>query len=150
MGPRGSDRVALAAAARLRARRAPFGRGVAGGDGHARRDPGGRCDRDERPRHAQTLHRIAGIDDEKRALEAQIAKLTEGKSIPDFGPGDTIKVNVKVVEGTRERVQAARELGVVLGANGCVQASANGFDLLSAFGVELDRVPGRRRRVRQR
>ncbi len=36
----------------------------------------------------------------------QIARLTEGKSIPDFGPGDTLRVNVKVVEGTRERIQA--------------------------------------------
>lgn len=36
----------------------------------------------------------------------QIAKLTEGKSIPEFGPGDTLRVNVKVVEGTRERIQA--------------------------------------------
>ncbi len=40
-------------------------------------------------------------------LEAdQIAKLTDGKSIPEFGPGDTLRVNVKVVEGSRERVQA--------------------------------------------
>ncbi len=40
-------------------------------------------------------------------LEAeQIAKLTDGKTIPDFSPGDTLKVNVKVVEGTRERIQA--------------------------------------------
>ncbi len=36
----------------------------------------------------------------------QLATLKEGKSIPDFGPGDTIKVNVRVKEGTRERVQA--------------------------------------------
>jgi large subunit ribosomal protein L19 len=36
----------------------------------------------------------------------QIAKLTDGKAIPEFGPGDTVKVNVKVIEGTRERVQA--------------------------------------------
>ena len=28
------------------------------------------------------------------------------KKIPDFSPGDTIVVNVKVIEGTRERVQA--------------------------------------------
>ena len=33
-------------------------------------------------------------------------KLTENKSIPDFRAGDTLKVMVKVVEGTRERVQA--------------------------------------------
>ena len=37
---------------------------------------------------------------------ANIAKLTEGKTIPNFSPGDTLKVNVKVVEGERERVQA--------------------------------------------
>ncbi len=36
----------------------------------------------------------------------QIASLTGGKDVPDFAPGDTLKVNVKVVEGTRERVQA--------------------------------------------
>ena len=29
-----------------------------------------------------------------------------GKDRPEFGPGDTVKVNVKVVEGTRERIQA--------------------------------------------
>ena len=34
----------------------------------------------------------------------QIARL--GKQIPDFQPGDTLQVNVKVVEGERTRVQA--------------------------------------------
>ena len=29
-----------------------------------------------------------------------------GKSVPDFAPGDTLKVNVKVKEGERERIQA--------------------------------------------
>ena len=36
----------------------------------------------------------------------QIEKMTLGRPVPDFGPGDTLRVNVKVVEGTRERVQA--------------------------------------------
>jgi large subunit ribosomal protein L19 len=36
----------------------------------------------------------------------QVAKLSAGKEIPDFGPGDTLTVNVKVVEGERTRVQA--------------------------------------------
>ena len=36
----------------------------------------------------------------------QMAQLTTGKTIPEFAPGDTLKVNVKVVEGTRERIQA--------------------------------------------
>jgi large subunit ribosomal protein L19 len=38
--------------------------------------------------------------------QEQIAQLTDGRQIPDFAPGDTIRVSVKVVEGTRERVQA--------------------------------------------
>ena len=36
---------------------------------------------------------------------AQVAKLTEGREIPEFSPGDTLRVNVKVTEGTRERIQ---------------------------------------------
>lgn len=40
-------------------------------------------------------------------LEAeQKAALEETKTVPEFGPGDTLKVNVKVTEGTRERLQA--------------------------------------------
>ena len=36
----------------------------------------------------------------------QLEKLSSGKQMPDFNPGDTIRVDVKVVEGTRERIQA--------------------------------------------
>jgi large subunit ribosomal protein L19 len=36
----------------------------------------------------------------------QVEKLSAGKDIPEFGPGDTLLVNVKVVEGERSRVQA--------------------------------------------
>src|SRR5436309_4021475 len=46
----------------------------------------------------------------------QVAKLSAGKEIPDFGPGDTVIVNVKVVEGERSRVQAYE--GVCIGRNG--------------------------------
>jgi len=35
----------------------------------------------------------------------QINKVVEGRPVPEFGPGDTLKVHVKVIEGTRERVQ---------------------------------------------
>ncbi len=38
--------------------------------------------------------------------QAQIDAITEQRAIPEFGPGDTLKINVKVVEGSRERVQA--------------------------------------------
>jgi large subunit ribosomal protein L19 len=36
----------------------------------------------------------------------QIEKLTAERPVPEFSPGDTLRVNVRVVEGTRERVQA--------------------------------------------
>lgn len=38
--------------------------------------------------------------------QEQIAQLTDGKTIPDFTPGDTVRVHVKVKEGQRERIQA--------------------------------------------
>jgi large subunit ribosomal protein L19 len=38
--------------------------------------------------------------------QEQITQLVERRPIPEFGPGDTVRVSVKVVEGTRERVQA--------------------------------------------
>ena len=48
--------------------------------------------------------------------QEQIAKLSTGKEIPDFGPGDTVLVNVKVVEGERTRIQAYE--GVCIGRAG--------------------------------
>ncbi|MGH8629911.1 MAG: 50S ribosomal protein L19 [Burkholderiales bacterium] len=47
----------------------------------------------------------------KKIEQEEIARL--GKSIPDFAPGDTVVVNVSVVEGDRKRVQAYE--GVVVG-----------------------------------
>jgi large subunit ribosomal protein L19 len=46
----------------------------------------------------------------------QIAKLSANKTIPEFAPGDTVIVNVKVKEGERTRVQAYE--GVVIARNG--------------------------------
>ena len=46
----------------------------------------------------------------------QVAKLTAGKEIPDFQPGDTVIVNVKIVEGDKARVQAYE--GVCIGRAG--------------------------------
>jgi large subunit ribosomal protein L19 len=36
----------------------------------------------------------------------ELEKEQMGKELPDFGPGDTVVVQVKVVEGQRERLQA--------------------------------------------
>ena len=36
----------------------------------------------------------------------QMDKLAAKRAVPEFGPGDTLRINVKVIEGTRERTQA--------------------------------------------
>ena len=57
--------------------------------------------------------------------QEQIAKLTADRAVPDFAPGDTLRVNVKVVEGDRSRVQAFEGL--------CIARSNAGVN--SAFTV---------------
>ena len=52
----------------------------------------------------------------KQIENDHMAKLTAGKEIPEFQPGDTVIVNVKIVEGERSRVQAYE--GVCIGRAG--------------------------------
>jgi large subunit ribosomal protein L19 len=52
----------------------------------------------------------------KEIENEQVAKLSAGKEIPDFQPGDTVVVNVKIIEGERTRVQAYE--GVCIGRAG--------------------------------
>jgi large subunit ribosomal protein L19 len=52
----------------------------------------------------------------KEIENEQMAKLSAGKAIPDFQPGDTVIVNVKILEGERSRVQAYE--GVCIGRAG--------------------------------
>lgn len=42
----------------------------------------------------------------------EIARLTADRAIPEFFPGDTVRVDVRVVEGERKRIQAYE--GVVI------------------------------------
>jgi len=49
----------------------------------------------------------------KNTIIQQIENAQLKESVPAFGPGDTIVVQVKVTEGTRERLQAFE--GVVIG-----------------------------------
>ncbi len=63
----------------------------------------------------------------QKLQEKQIQKLTEGKEIPAFSVGDTIKVNVKIREGSRERVQAYE--GV------CIARHGNEGDMDASFTV---------------
>ena len=65
--------------------------------------------------------------------EFESAQVT--RKFPDFGPGDTVVVNVKVKEGNRERVQAYE--GVVIGKKNAGLNSAFTVRKIShGFGVE--------------
>ena len=65
----------------------------------------------------------------------QLAKLTDGKDIPTFHPGDTLKVNVKVVEGERNRIQAFE--GLCIGRkNDGLNSSFTVRKIASGEGVE--------------
>ena len=57
-----------------------------------------------------TMNIIEQLDKE------QAAALAKKRSVPEFAPGDTVRVNVKVVEGERTRVQAYE--GVCIGRAG--------------------------------
>ena len=52
--------------------------------------------------------------------KAQAAAILGDRAIPEFAPGDTVKVNVKVTEGTRTRIQAYE--GV------CIARAGGGFN----------------------
>ncbi len=52
----------------------------------------------------------------------EMARVTEGKEIPEFGPGDTVRVNVKVVEGSRERIQAYEGVCIARSGGGLNEA----------------------------
>ena len=67
----------------------------------------------------------------------QVAKLAAASKLPEFGPGDTVKVNVKVVEGDRERVQAFE--GVCIGRKNAGLNSSFTVRKIS-FGEGVERV----------
>ena len=57
------------------------------------------------------------------------------KEVPNFGPGDTVKVHVKIVEGKRERIQVFE--GVVLKRQGGgIQETFTVRKISSGIGVE--------------
>ena len=73
-----------------------------------------------------------------QTLEAEeIARVTEGKKIPDFAPGDTLRVNVKISEGDRERIQAFEGLCIARAGAG---VNANFTVRKLSFGEGVERV----------
>ena len=72
-----------------------------------------------------------------QTLEAeQIAALA--KEIPDFAPGDTLRVGYKVTEGTRSRVQAYE--GVCIGRSGGAGIGASFTVRKISFGEGVERI----------
>lgn len=67
------------------------------------------------------------------------------KDIPDFGPGDTVKVHVKVVEGNRERIQVfegvvIRRRGGGLGETFTVRRVSYGVGVERTFPLHSPRI----------
>ena len=73
-----------------------------------------------------------------QTLDAEeVARVSEGKNVPEFSPGDTLRVSVKIKEGERERIQAYE--GVCIGrAGGGINANFTVRKI--SFGEGVERV----------
>jgi len=69
--------------------------------------------------------------------QEEVARITKGKTVPSFDPGDTLRVNVKIKEGERERVQAYE--GVCIARSGA-GLNANFTVRKISFGEGVERV----------
>ena len=67
----------------------------------------------------------------------QIAKMTEGKEIPEFSAGDTLRVAVKIREGDRERTQAFEGVCIARASKGI---SSNFTVRKLSYGEGVERV----------
>ena len=88
----------------------------------------------------------------------QIEKVLAQRSLPDFAPGDTVRVDVKVVEGERERIQAFEGVCIARRSDGVnssftVRKISYGEGVERVFPVYAPQVAGvtvmRRGRVRR-
>jgi large subunit ribosomal protein L19 len=69
--------------------------------------------------------------------QEEVARITKGKTIPSFDPGDTLRVNVKIKEGDRERVQAYEGVCIARSGGGL---NANFTVRKISFGEGVERV----------
>jgi large subunit ribosomal protein L19 len=76
---------------------------------------------------------------------SELIELTDNTAIETFGPGDTVRVSAKVVEGERERTQVFE--GVVIrrnnggaGANFTVRRIAHGVGVERTFNLHSPRL----------
>ena len=88
----------------------------------------------------------------------QIEKVRSQRQLPDFAPGDTLRVDVKVIEGTRERIQAFEGVCIARKSKGVnssftVRKISYGEGVERVFPIHAPQVAGvtvmRRGRVRR-
>jgi large subunit ribosomal protein L19 len=84
---------------------------------------------------------VEGMQDIIRSIEEEYYK----QDIPRFGPGDTVKVHVKVVEGTRERIQVFEGTVIKIRGGGLsrtftVRRISYGVAVESTFPIHSPRV----------
>ena len=93
-----------------------------------------------------------------RIGKKQIEKVLGQRQLPEFAPGDTLRVDVKVVEGTRERIQAFEGVCIARKSNGVnssftVRKISYGEGVERVFPTHAPQVAGvtvmRRGRVRR-
>lgn len=77
--------------------------------------------------------------------QKHIAEVTEDKNIPEFRAGDTVKVMVKIVEGTTERLQAYQGLVISrknrgLGSTFIVKKDSHGQSIERVFPLYSPRI----------
>ena len=73
----------------------------------------------------------------KTLEQEEVARITKGKTVPSFDPGDTLRVNVKIKEGERERVQAYEGICIARSGSGL---NANFTVRKISFGEGVERV----------
>ena len=69
---------------------------------------------------------------------AQLFKSDPNPNIPDFGPGDTVRVNFRIREGDRERIQAFQ--GVVIRRHNGKGPAANFTVRRISAGIGIERI----------
>ena len=73
-----------------------------------------------------------------RYIEAFESKQLEGKNVPEFRPGDTVRVAVKIKEGNKERIQNFE--GVVIAIKGTGTGKTFTVRKIGANGVGVERI----------
>lgn len=72
-----------------------------------------------------------------RIGKKQMEKVLEQREIPEFAPGDTVRVDVKVIEGSRERIQAFEGICIARKSDGV----ASSFTIRKlSYGEGVERV----------